>query len=228
LGGRVAQLTDSEHARAAGLLLQRHLLPEIQPGNTGEAAARYVPAGDGSRVGGDWFDIVHIPDARTVLVLGDVVGHGIEAAVEMAALRTALYSHLFEGLPTTIALARLNDLARDRHGFATCRCVEIGPQSAVVTSAGHPPPIVVGSNNRAAVCTVKSGPPLGAFAHATYPVQRCELRPGDTVVLYSDGLIERPGTIITNEIERLRRTAADAETNDPEEPRLRLHGSRCS
>lgn len=64
---------------------------------------------------------------------------------------------------------------------------------------------------------MKSGPPLGAFAHATYPVQCCELRPDDTVVLYSDGLIERPGTIITNEIERLRRTAADAETNDPEE-----------
>lgn len=94
--GALRSSQSSEHARAAGLLLQRHLLPEIQPGNTGEAAARYVPAGDGSRVGGDWFDIVHIPDARTVLVLGDVVGHGIEAAVEMAALRTALYSHLFE------------------------------------------------------------------------------------------------------------------------------------
>ncbi len=215
--GALRRSHSGEHAREAGLLLQRQLLPEVQPGSTGEAAARYAAAGDGSRVGGDWYDIVHTRDQRTVLVLGDVAGHGIEAAVQMTQFRTALYSHLLEGLPATIALARLNDLALDRHGFATCCCVEIGPQGAAVTSAGHPAPIVTGSDNRATLCAVQPGPPLGAIPHATYPAQRCDLQPGDTVVLYSDGLVERPGTIITNEIERLRRAAANARTNDPDE-----------
>ena len=215
--GALRRSHSSEHTREAGLLLQRQLLPEIQPGHTGEAAARYVPAGDGSRVGGDWYDIVHTRDQRTVLVLGDVAGHGIQAAVQMTQFRTALYSHLLEGLPATIALARLNDLALDHRGFGTCCCIEIGPHGTVVTSAGHPPPIVAGSNNHAALCAVQPGPPLGAVAHATYPAARWDLQPGDTVVLYSDGLLERPGTIITEEIERLRRAAANADTNEPNE-----------
>ncbi|MCO8128502.1 SpoIIE family protein phosphatase [Acidimicrobiia bacterium EGI L10123] len=201
----------------AGLLLQRRLLPEIGPGSTGEAAARYAPAGDGSKVGGDWYDIVHTRDGRTVLVLGDVAGHGIEAAVQMSEFRTALYSHLLEGLPATIALARLNDLALDRDGFATCCCVEIGPQGTVVTSAGHPPPIVTGSNGHASLCAVRPGPPVGAIAEATYRAHRWEVRPGDTIVLYSDGLVETVDTVITDQIERLRRAAGNAGTNAPDE-----------
>ncbi|MCD9622523.1 SpoIIE family protein phosphatase [Rhabdothermincola salaria] len=215
--GALRRSQSSEHARKAGVLLQRRLLPEVQPGDSGEAATRYAPAGDGSQVGGDWYDIVHTHDQRTVLVLGDVAGHGIEAAVQMTQFRTVLHSHLLEGLPATIALARLNDLALDRDGFATCCCIEMGPQGTVVTSAGHPPPIVVGPNNHAALCTIQPGPPLGAIPHATYPAQRSDLQPGDTVVLYSDGLVERPGTIVTDEIERLRRAAANAVTNDPSE-----------
>jgi PAS domain S-box-containing protein len=206
-----------EQVSQAGLLLQRRLLPEIGPGSTGEAAARYAPAGDGSQVGGDWYDIVHARDGRTVLVLGDVAGHGIEAAVQMSEFRTALYSHLLEGLPAPIALARLNDLALDRNGFATCCCVEIGPQGTVVTAAGHPPPIVTGANGHASLCTVRPGPPVGAIADPTYRAHRWEVRPGDTIVLYSDGLVETVDTVITDQIERLRRAAGNAGTNAPDE-----------
>lgn len=208
---------DGEHARDAGLLLQRRLLPEIKPGTSGEAAARYAPAGVGNQVGGDWYDIIHTPDSRVVLVVGDVVGHGVEAAVQMTEFRTVLHSHLLEGLSAGVALARLNDLAVDQQRFATCCCIELGPQGSVVTSAGHPPPIVIGANNHAELCAMQPGPLLGAIAHASYPVLRVGLQPGDTLVLYSDGLVEKPGTVITDEIERLRRAAANARTNDPEE-----------
>lgn len=220
-GGARSRSRSSETDRRIGLLLQHHLLPKLEPVRTGHAAVRYVPAGGRAEVGGDWYDIVQTRDGRTVLVLGDVVGHSVEAAVQMSELRSALHSHLLEGLPAGLALARLNDLVIDRGGFATCCCVEIGPNGVVTHSAGHPPPILATVNGHAATCAVRPGPPLGSIVNASYPGRRCELGDGDAIVLYSDGLVEARGIDITDGIERVRRAAANVDIEDLE--RLASH-----
>lgn len=222
--GALTRGRSSENARRIGLVLQRHLLPSLEPVRNGQAAVRYVPAGEGAEVGGDWYDIVDTRDGRTVLVLGDVQGHSVEAAVQMSELRTALHSHLLEGLPAALALARVNDLWIDRGGFATCCCVEISGHGAVVTSAGHPPPVLVGEHGHAITCDVRPGPPLGAVRNAVYAGSRSRLRAGDVIVLYSDGLVEERGGVITDGIERVRRAAANADLDDLEQLATHLLG----
>lgn len=222
--GALTRSRSSENARRIGLVLQRHLLPNLEPVRSGQAAVRYVPAGEGAEVGGDWYDIVDTRDGRTVLVLGDVLGHSVEAAVQMSELRTALHSHLLEGLPAGLALARVNDLWLDRGGFATCCCVEISGHGAVVTSAGHPPPILVSEHGQAITCDVRPGPPLGAVTNATYGGSREPLHAGDVIVLYSDGLVEERGGVITDGIERVRRAAANTDLDDLEQLATHLLG----
>lgn len=213
----IARTRIGDNDRHIALVLQQHLLPRLDPRSSGQVAARYVPAGAGADVGGDWYDLVHTRDGRTVVVLGDVAGHSIESAVQMAEIRTALRSHLIEGLPASLALARLNDLLLDQGWFATCCCVEIMGTAAVVTSAGHLPPLRVDGNGGAWRCPITVGPPLGGMPGASYPGRRCELGPGDALVVYSDGLIERPGTDIDESMDRLVRAAANAHAPDLDE-----------
>lgn len=212
----IGQLRASGNSRRIALALQRQLLPQIETVPNGEAAVRYLPADEGARVGGDWYDIVQTRDDRTVLVLGDVVGHSIESAVQMREISTALRSHLIEGLPASLALARVNDLALDRAGFATCCCVEIRNHGVVITSAGHPPPVRVNAHGGASAYDVRPGPPLGAMPGSAYPGQRGELDADDAIVLYSDGLVETRTNSITDGIDRLRRAAANAHPEDLE------------
>lgn len=186
--------------------------PETESTTADEVRERFAPAADGSSVGGDWSDIVTAPDGRTVLVVGDVVGHGLGAAVEMSELRVGLRRLLLDGSSPATALARLNDLTVDRDGFATCCCVEIGPRGATVTSAGHPLPIVTDTSDDAIVCAVEPGPPLGAVAGSAYSSEPIDVGPGNTIVLYSDGLVEQPGATIDDGIRRVRRAAAHAAT----------------
>lgn len=198
----------------AGNTLSIAEVPLVVPGRI---ASRCAPAGDGVPVGGDWVDVVRAPGGRIVLVVGDVVGHGASAANAMSELRRALRHQVLDGAPSDVAMAHLNDLVRDRDGFATCCCVDIGPDGARATSAGHPPPVVAGLNEQATVCAVQPGPPLGVVADVVFPTRHLGLTPGDTVVLYSDGLVERPGATISDGIHRLRRAAAHAARFDVDE-----------
>jgi len=176
--------------------LQDALLPDglpIVPGLS--LAARYLLAEDGASAGGDWFDVLALPDGRTVLVVGDVVGHGVRASVVMGELRTLFEERVrLDG----DVVAALETLERRAHRVAAARSATLAV--AVVSAdrrtlhyctAGHPPPLVSSAAGETTYLPGSGAAPLGA-GHP-FVLQEHALSEGDVVLLYSDGLVERPG-----------------------------------
>ncbi|WP_329563118.1 ATP-binding SpoIIE family protein phosphatase [Kitasatospora sp. NBC_01266] len=199
LGGLVAQslararLHDAEHELAAGL--QRVMLPRTVPAVPGvTTAVRYLPAGSGLQIGGDWYDVVPLPGGHVGLVIGDVQGHDVHAAGIMGQLRIALRAYAAEGHPPAAVMARasrfLADLDTDH--FATCTYAEVNVDYGVVYAvrAGHLDPVVRRADGTSTVQSVVGGLPLGIGADQEYQVTRFSLDPGETVVLCTDGLVE--------------------------------------
>jgi serine phosphatase RsbU (regulator of sigma subunit) len=187
-----ARLFDAEHARAQAL--QRALLPQALPTLPAvTAAARYLPAGDGMDVGGDWYDVIPLSADRVALVIGDVMGHGLPEAVIMGRLRTAVQTLSDLELPPDEILGHLNDLVigLGDDSFATCLYAIYDPTTRVCTfaRAGHPPPAVVWPDGMVCYPEHVTDPPLGV---AEPPFEAVELTlPEDgLLVLYTDGLIE--------------------------------------
>lgn len=160
--------------RAGALMLQRSLLPQRVPEPPGvRIAYRYVPGTSGTEVGGDWFDVIPLPGGRVALVVGDVVGHGLHAAVTMGRLRTAVRTLAGLDLPPEELLRRVDDLAQDiPHEqedslLATCVYAVYDPsvRSCTLATAGHPPPLLLlrtaEGGWRARQLDVPPGPPLG-------------------------------------------------------------------
>jgi hypothetical protein len=175
------------------LALQRGLLPGRQRVPAGlEVAHRYLPVG-ASVVGGDWHDIVPLPDGRAVLIVGDAMGHGPEAAAVMVQLRTA--AHILAGveLPPGEVLHRLDEMAAGMTAapFATCIYTVIDPaaSSMVAAQAGHLPPVLVLPGGATRTIDLPPGLPLGLGAES-FEVTQVSLPPGATLALYSDGLVE--------------------------------------
>jgi anti-sigma regulatory factor (Ser/Thr protein kinase)/putative methionine-R-sulfoxide reductase with GAF domain len=200
--------------------LQRRLLPERLPEVPGlEFAARYIPAAEATTVGGDWYDVFTLSDGRVALTIGDVVGHGVAAASLMGELRTALRVYgLEQGTPAQVMrkLARFVG-GRGLESMATCAYATVDLERSTVTlaSAGHPPPLVV-SAEAAVYVDQHAGPPLGAKADHPYEEVEFALDCGAVVVLYTDGVIERRGHLLSEGQERLASVAATA----PLEPEL--------
>lgn len=186
-----ARLYDAEHHRAQEL--QRGLLPRalpLVPAVT--AAARYLPASEGT-LGGDWYDVIPLSGDRVALVIGDVMGHGLSEAATMGRLRTAVHTLAGLEFPPDELLSHLNDLVSDLGDefYATCLYALYDPAtgSCTVSSAGHPPPAVVGPDGTVRLLDLVADPPLGA---ATPPFDTTELvlPEGSLLVLYTDGLVE--------------------------------------
>ncbi|GAA0655310.1 SpoIIE family protein phosphatase [Kitasatospora atroaurantiaca] len=199
LGGLVAQslararLHDAEHELAAGL--QRVMLPRTVPSVPGvTTSVRYLAAGSGLQIGGDWYDVVPLPGGHVGLVIGDVQGHDVHAAGIMGQLRIALRAYAAEGHPPAAVMARasrfLADLDTDH--FATCTYAEVNVDYGVVYAvrAGHLDPVVRRADGSATVVPVTGGLPLGVAPDEEYRVTRFSLDPGETVVLCTDGLVE--------------------------------------
>ncbi|MFF4338790.1 SpoIIE family protein phosphatase [Kitasatospora sp. NPDC001540] len=199
LGGLVAQslararLHDAEHELAAGL--QRVMLPRTVPAVPGvSTAVRYLAAGSGLQIGGDWYDVVPLPGGHVGLVIGDVQGHDVHAAGIMGQLRIALRAYAAEGHPPAAVMARasrfLADLDTDH--FATCTYAEVNVDYGVVYAvrAGHLDPVVRRADGTAHPVPVSGGLPLGVDPDEEYRVTRFSLDPGETVVLCTDGLVE--------------------------------------
>jgi serine phosphatase RsbU (regulator of sigma subunit)/PAS domain-containing protein len=187
-----ARLFDAEHARSQAL--QRALLPRQLPELPAvTAAAKYLPAGRGMDVGGDWYDVIPLSADRVALVIGDVMGHGLPEAVIMGRVRTALQTLSDLELPPDEVLAHLNDLVcgLGDDSFVTCLYAIYDPttSSCTVARAGHPPPAVVCPDGTVNFAQVDDNPPLGV---AGPPFEVSELRiPDDALlVLYTDGLID--------------------------------------
>ncbi|WP_326624706.1 MULTISPECIES: SpoIIE family protein phosphatase [unclassified Streptomyces] len=197
-----ATLFDEEREFATGL--QSAMLPrQIQEIKGGEIAVRYHAAWSGRQVGGDWYDVIPLPKNRFGIVVGDVEGHDTHAAAIMGQLRIALRAYAAEGHPPATVLARasrfLDELDTDR--FATCTYAQVDLASGTVrmVRAGHFGPLIRHTDGRIGLPQVRGGLPLGistAFEDEEFPETRLDLVPGETLVLYTDGLVEEPGADI--------------------------------
>ncbi|MFC1434924.1 SpoIIE family protein phosphatase [Streptacidiphilus sp. N1-3] len=227
LGGMVAQslararLHDAEHELAAGL--QRVLLPRSIPPLPGfTSAVRYLPAGTGLQIGGDWYDVVPLPGGHVGLVIGDVQGHDVHAAGVMGQLRIALRAYAAEGHPPAAVMARasrfLADL--DTGHFATCLYVEVNVDygAAYAVRAGHLDPLVRRADGSSAIQPVAGGLPLGIDPENSYPVTRFTLDPGELLLLCTDGLVETRTVDIDAGMERLRVAIGGAHTVQAQGP----------
>ncbi|MCY0928437.1 SpoIIE family protein phosphatase [Streptomyces sp. H27-H1] len=179
--------------RAAALTLQRSLTNNVLPEVAGlELTGRYLPASDHD-VGGDWFDVIELPDGRTGLVIGDVMGHGIHAAAVMGQLRTAVRTLARHQVTPEQMLRSLDavvaDLGEDE--MATCVYAVHDPVTGacVIARAGHPPPAVVTADGTVAFLDGPPGTPLGTGGRE-FRTEEVLLAPGSLLVLYTDGLIE--------------------------------------
>ena len=198
-----------EHDAVSSIIgkLQRALLAEPgRPHPNLDVAIRYLPVGHSALVGGDWCETVRLHFGRTLLVVGDVMGHGLEAAVDMTAYRSSLRYIASADLPPHRVLRQLDDMASDEpeRRPATCLLAQIDPNRGLVTlaSAGHLPPFVIDADGRATPLPVPVGPPLGTGLGGYEPAT-FRMAPGQTLILFTDGLVERRGEDIDRSLDRL-------------------------
>ncbi|MEU6372186.1 SpoIIE family protein phosphatase [Streptomyces sp. NPDC046909] len=200
-----AQRYAREHTMA--LELQRALLSEpTLPHPDLETASRYLPADDSAVVGGDWYDSLALPHGRNLLVIGDVMGHGVEAAVAMSHYRSMLRALAAFGMPLHEILAAADRMVADS-GFdrvATCLLALGDPATDTISyaNAGHLPPLRILPDGRVELVPLSAGPPLGTGLGTYETVVRPGL-PGGVLLLYTDGLVERRGEDIDISLQRL-------------------------
>jgi PAS domain S-box-containing protein len=213
---RLLRVYEQEHRVAE--TLQRSLLPERLPAIEGlTLAARYLPAGAGAAVGGDWYDAMELRDGRVALVVGDVVGHGLRAAAVMGQLRNACRAYaLVEPSPSNV-VARMNSLVSEggEDVMATVLYIVLDRETGevVFTSAGHPPPLVLEASGETRFLEGGRSMPVGAGDSATFREERGTVIPGSTLFLYTDGLVERRDVPLEH---RLAQLAAAARTSGGE------------
>jgi PAS domain S-box-containing protein len=215
-----AQVYEREHRIAE--TLQRSLLPERLPPLPGlAAAARYLPAATEAEVGGDWYDVIPIPGGGVGLVMGDVAGKGLAAASMVGRLRSALRAYALEGHDPGRVVEQLNRLVwaeAEESQMATLLYLIVDPASDQVrwVNAGHPPPLLVqdGSGEPARYLEGGRSVPLGVLPFPNFEEVVAPLHPGTTIVLYTDGLVERPGDHLDLGLGRLAEVVREA----PEDP----------
>jgi hypothetical protein len=206
-----------EHATAE--TLQRSLLPErLDDSESLELVARYRPAALGAKIGGDWYDVVSLPAGRTLVVIGDVLGHGIRASAWMSRLRTAFHVYALDGLAGDEILERLNTYMVTAAGSEpTMASMLVADHNAATNrvrfaNAGHLPPVLLRGPGDAELLDIAPGTPIGALEGATYEHTDATILPGATLLLYTDGLVERRQEPLDAGFERLRDTVAAAPT----------------
>jgi serine phosphatase RsbU (regulator of sigma subunit)/PAS domain-containing protein len=192
-----ARLYDSKHRLAH--TLQAGLLPHALPPIPGlEVAARYLPATPGIDVGGDFYDVVRCGDGRAGVTIGDVQGHNVQAAALMGQVRTAVHAHATAGVSPGDVLTRVNRLLTDLNPglFTSCLFAEtdLAGHRARLATAGHLPPLLRRPGGPTEVLSLAPDLLLGIDPGATYATTTISFPPGSVLVLYTDGLVEAPGT----------------------------------
>jgi PAS domain S-box-containing protein len=215
-----ARVYEREHRIAE--TLQRSLLPEHLPHLPGLAvAARYLPAAAEAEVGGDWYDVLSVPGGGVGLVMGDVAGKGLAAASMVGRLRSALRAYALEGHAPARVVERLNRLIwteAEESQMATLIYVVVDPTEGHVrwVNAGHPPPLLLNGGQQPIYLEGGNSVPLGVLPFPDFEEVTVPMDPGDTVVLYTDGLVERPGEHIDDGMGRLVTVLQEAPT-EPEQ-----------
>ncbi|MGW6458179.1 SpoIIE family protein phosphatase [Streptomyces sp. NPDC055078] len=212
-----AHALDARHELAR--TLQRSLLPRKLPELPGgKAVARYLPATVGLEVGGDWYDVIPLPDSHVALVIGDVQGHSAEAATIMGQMRTAIRAYAVEGHPPDVVVSHANRLliGMETELFATCCYVDLDMEEgiALFVRAGHPQPLVRHPDGSTAELTVQGGPPLGVVTDAQFPMTEAGIVPGTVLTLLTDGLVESASLPLEDGMRRLRSLLGAADPAD--------------
>ncbi|WP_455353868.1 SpoIIE family protein phosphatase [Streptomyces sp. SYSU K217416] len=210
-----AILFEQEHDLAEGL--QQAMLPRRIPDIPGaDIAVRYRSAHSRQDIGGDWYDVIPLPGGRVGVMIGDVQGHDTDAAAIMGQLRIVLRAYVAEGHPPATAMARasafLHELDSDRFATGTYAEADLVTGVLQIVRAGHLDPFLRRGDGSCRRIPVAGGLPLGlSVEFATggglgYPVTTLELDPGETLLLCTDGLVERPGADLDEGLQRLMRT----------------------
>jgi serine phosphatase RsbU (regulator of sigma subunit) len=192
--------------------LQHSLLAEAFPEIGGlEFGARYVAGVEGIDIGGDWYDVVRLDHGNILIVVGDVSGRGLEAATMMAALRYSARAYAVDGhSPATILtkLSGLASVARDGH-FATVLCglLDVSTGRVTVANAGHPAPLLI-TPARAEFIETIVGVPVGVGRGALYSEVEFAFPRGSTLLLYTDGAVERRGERLDVGLQRLKESSS--------------------
>jgi PAS domain S-box-containing protein len=207
----LVQVTDERDRRIAATL-QRALLPERLPNIVGVTMAAHIaPGAGGTRVGGDWYDAIALPGGRLGLVVGDVAGHGVDAAARMGELRSVARAYALEGHGTVGLVERMNGyhaaLGADLMTTMLFAILEIDSGTLRFVNAGHPPPLVVEEDGTTRIFE-GAGPPLGVMDTWRYEERVATLSPGMTALLYTDGLVEGRGERLDAGLARLRDACA--------------------
>ena len=226
---REAERRAATFERGLSESLQRSLLEDpLQPDHL-EVAVRYLPAADEARIGGDWYDSFVVPDGALTVLVGDVAGHDREAAAAMAQVRNLLrgVSYTLQEPPAAVMTGldhAMRGLAVDVVATAVIVQVEQGPADAAEgvrtarwTSAGHPPPVLLGADGSARLLQTPADLLLGVDPTLPRADHEVVLTPGSGLLLYTDGLVERRGELLPDGLERLRRSMEGAQDLTAEE-----------
>lgn len=206
---RQAELYGS--ARATAVELQRSLLPERLPAVRGlDVAVRYQPGQDGTEVGGDWYDLFPVPGERVAVVVGDVVGRGLRAAARMGRVRTALRAYALESRSPLETVERLDRFvaAEEPLEFTTLLVVFLDPRTgaAAACSAGHLAPLIIGPD-ATRLAPIANGPPIGVAEPGARRETVLRIEDGETLLGYTDGLVEDRAVGLDAGLRRLREVA---------------------
>jgi serine phosphatase RsbU (regulator of sigma subunit) len=204
------RLQDDQRARA--LRLQQALLGRIDLTNL-ELSTSYTPAQRGELSGGDWYDVIRLDDDRYALVVGDVVGHDIEASATMGQLRAVIRAYALIDEQPDAVLRQTDTIAQtiEAANYTTLSYVVFNCRTGLVhyTSAGHPPPLVIGADGSTRLLTGGRRPALATFDDGEPHRATTTLNHGDVIVLYTDGLIERRSEPLDQGLDRLQAVASD-------------------
>lgn len=191
-----ARLYDAKHQLARAL--QTGLLPQELPRVPGlDVAVRYLPAGHGADIGGDFYDVIRCGPACAAVAIGDVQGHNVQAAALMGQVRTVVHAHATTHTSPSKVLARINRLLADLNPDLFTSCLyahlDLARHSACLVTAGHPPPLLRHPDRHTEILRMPPGLLLGVTSDGDFPVTEIPLPPGTVLVLYTDGLVEAPG-----------------------------------
>ncbi|HEV3370604.1 MAG TPA: SpoIIE family protein phosphatase [Acidimicrobiales bacterium] len=214
-GVALSNATQYQRERVVAEVLQHAVLPESLPGVDGmHFDAEYRAGAAGTYAGGDWYDLFRLDDERVFFSVGDVMGKGAPAAALMGQVRSALRAYAVTGQSPSEVLSSLDHLF-DTLGEDRVVTVVVGllnPKTGAVrlTNAGHPPPLVVRADGTTSFCAPHSSLLIAAgLGQSARPAHELELAPGDSLVMFSDGLVERRGEAITVGMERLSEVATE-------------------
>ena len=222
-----AQITRQRQAATAQRRVTRELRNALLPIHDGMSQAaglcysvRYLSAESNARIGGDWYTVREMPDGDVLVAIGDAAGHGLEATALMARVRSGLGGLSYTGARSGRLTAWLNELVLfdQQQETATAIIGHFDPRSRELrwSCAGHPRPVLV-RDGTATLLDGTTGTLLGAVRERDYPETVTRLRPGDLLLFYTDGLVERRGADIDDGIAALVRAAAACRGDDPDD-----------